>query len=399
MRGLFRGILFVLVSLGIAFGAFWWWIGPDWRAFLSNPPMERDVLFWSQEQRENGFRMLDDAKFIIKSRKVEDSDTLRELPDGAPLSLDMDLDAYLEQNQSAAVVVLHKGKVRLEKYGLRFDRDGRWTSFSVAKSLTSTLLGAAIKDGHIKSLDDKVTDYVPGLIGSPYEDVSLSQLLSMTSGVDWNEDYEDKNSDVARFLSHKPQDDLPQIVSYMQSLGRAHPPGESWNYSTGETNLIGIVVSNAIPGTLADYLSEKIWKPYGMQQHASWLVGDDGLEISGCCIQAATRDFARFGQFILEGAEIGGESIVPDGWLDLATQKRADIGEPGYGYGFQWWTYDEGTFTARGIFGQGIFIDPERELVIASNSNWTSAIGQRGGESPAREAFYKSVQAAIDAEE
>ena len=136
-----------------------------------------------------------------------------------------------------------------------------------------------------------------------------------------------------------------------------------------------------------------------MEQQASWLIGDDGLEISGCCIQAATRDFARFGQFVLEGGEVAGESIVPEGWFDTATTKQADIGYPGHGYGYQWWTYDSGAFTARGIFGQGIFIDPARKLVIASNANWTSARGEPGGEAEAREAFYKTVQAAIDAEQ
>lgn len=376
----------------------WLAMGEDWRRLLSDPPEGTDVLFWSQEQRDTGFRMLDRVPFLVESRVIETDRNVRPLPNGAPLDLGLDLDAYIENNRMVSVVILHNGEIRAEQYSLGFEDDERWTSFSVAKSLTSTLVGAAIVDGYINSVDDPVTDYIPDLAGTPYENVTIAQLLTMTSGVDWNEDYEDPQSDVALFSNHVPQGEQPIIVSYMQSIGQAADPGVRWNYSTGETNLIGILVNQATGKTLTDYLSEKIWVPYGMEADASWLVGTDGQEISGCCIQATTRDFARFGQFILEGAQINGESLVPAGWLDVATQKQAEIGAPGEGYGYQWWTLDDGAFQARGIFGQGIFIDPARNLVIASNGSWRSARGQHDGEAQARLAFYRSVQAAVDRE-
>jgi CubicO group peptidase (beta-lactamase class C family) len=183
----------------------------------------------------------------------------------------------------------------------------------------------------------------------------------------------------------------------MRTLSREAPAGKKWVYKTGETNLIGVLVSSATGKTLSDYLSEKIWAPFGMEQNGSWLLGSTGHEISGCCIQASTRDFARFGQFMLRGAQIGGEAVVPEGWIATATSRQADIGDPGKGYGYQWWTYDNGSYAARGIFGQGIFVDPNRKLIIASNSNWLRAkdddtLGAQ------REAFYRSVQAAVDAE-
>lgn len=393
-RGLFA-ILAVLIGVG---GLAWWQIGPDWRQFLSAGVPNRDVLFWSQEQRDSGFRLIDQLPFITSSRPIAAGSAVKPLNQGAPLSLDMDLDAYLQDQRHAALIVLHDGQIRLESYGLDFDASERWTSFSVAKSLTSTLVGAALKDGHIESLEDKVTAYIPALAGSAYDDVSIAQLLTMTSGVAWNEDYNDPASDVAQFLGHEPEDDLPQIVSYMRRLSRAHPPGTVWNYSTGETNLIGILVGQATGRPLADYLSEKVWVPYGMQQEATWLLAPSGQEISGCCIQAATRDFARFGQFMLDGAMVGGESILPEGWIARATTKQAEINRPGLGYGFQWWTYDDGSYTARGIFGQGIFIDPVRRLVIATNSSWASARGQVDGQADGREAFYRAVQDAIDRE-
>lgn len=386
-------------AVAAVLGVTWIAIGEDWRSLISNPPSDINVLFWEQEQRDTGFRMLDQVPFLVKTSKIESGQKTRTLPDGEPLDLGFDLDAYFEENRIASVVIIHNGKVRTEKYGLGFEADERWTSFSVAKSVTSTLVGAAIEDGYIESLDAPITDSITALEGSAYEGVSVRQLLTMTSGVDWNEDYEDPNSDVAQFNLHKPEDpDMPVIVSYMKTLGRDAPAGERWLYSTGETNLIGVLVTEATGKSLADYLSEKIWSAYGMEADASWLLGTDGQEISGCCIQATTRDFARFGQFILDGATVDGKRIVPDEWLGLATTKQADIGFPGEGYGYQWWTLDDGAFQARGIFGQGIFIDPARNLVIASNSSWSSALGARGGERAAREAFYRAVRDAVDRE-
>ena len=398
MGKLAKGLGYGLVGLIVLAGIVWWAIGPDWRALLKHPPSGNDVLFWSQEQREAGFRMMDKLPMIIESRKIPTGDEVREFPVGEPLDIGTDIDQLMADQNHAGLVIIQDGKIRLEKYGLDFGPSGRWTSFSVAKSLTSTLVGAAIRDGYIESLDDPVSKYVEGLRGSAYDDVTIHQLLTMTSGVDWNEDYEDPNSDVARFLQQEPVGDEAAIVTYMKSLSRAHPPGEVWNYSTGETNLIGVLVSEATGKHLADYLSEKIWAPYGMQQDASWLIGPDGLEISGCCIQAATRDFARFGQFILEGAKIDGQSILPEGYLESATSRQTGIGDFGYGYGYQWWITSPEAFDARGIFGQGIFIDPGRKLVIAMNSNWTTATGYRDDEGLRRAEFYRAVQAALDAE-
>ena len=179
---------------------------------------------------------------------------------------------------------------------------------------------------------------------------------------------------------------------------RRRVAGARWNYSSGETNLVGILVGAATGKPLAEYLSEKVWLPAGMEQQATWIVSRTGKEISGCCIQAASRDFARFGLFILNGARAGNaQSVVPEGWLSEATTTRTDIGQPGRGYGYQWWTYTDGSFAARGIFGQGIFIDPKRRLVIASNANWAGGATERVA-SDAREAFYRAVQKAVDDE-
>ena len=390
-----KWILGGLAAIAVAGGVTYANLDDDQRALLANIPTDRNVLFWSTEQRDAAFRMLDAMPVLAKSRVIEAGGTVRPLPQGTLDLSAIDIDAYMNSQRSAAIVILHDGKLVYEKYGLGFGPEGKWTSFSVAKSLTSTMVGAAVKDGHIKSLDDKVTDYIAGLKGSAYDDVTVRQLLTMTSGVRWNEDYTDPKSDVALFNEHKAAEGEDVTVSYMKTLPREAPAGTKWVYKTGETNLIGVLVSEATGKTLAEYLSEKVWKPYGMEQDATWLLGATGHEISGCCIQAATRDYARFGQFILEGGVAGGKQVMPDGWLAMATTKQTGIGMDGRGYGFQWWTNDDGSFAAQGIFGQGIFIDPARKLVIASNSNWPTATDPEIG--AAREAFYQSVQKAVDA--
>jgi CubicO group peptidase (beta-lactamase class C family) len=385
------------IAIGIAAAAGWFSLDKETRGLLATLPTNRDVLFWSQAQRDAAFRALDRLPILAKAHVVPAGGQPTPLPRGAPLKLPIDVDTYMAGQRSAALIIVQDGKVRLERYGLGFDAGGRWTSFSVAKSFTSTLVGAAIRDGYIKSMDDKVSRYIPEMKGSAYDDVSIKQLLTMTSGVRWNEDYADPKSDVAQFNNHKPEPGVEAIVSYLRKLPRDVPAGTKWHYSTGETNLVGVLLTKATGKPLAAYLSEKIWKPAGMEQQATWIVSKTGQEISGCCVQAAPRDFARFGLFILDGARVNGQSILPDGWLQEATTKQADIGIAGRGYGWFWWTYDDGSFAARGIFGQGIFIDPKRKLVIESNADWGGGATDRVA-SPAREEFYKTVQKAIDDE-
>ena len=386
-----------LVVLAAAASAGWYSLDKETRALLATLPTNRDLLFWNQAQRDAAFRALDRLPVLAKSHTIVAGSNASPLPPGPPLKIPLDVSDYMATQRSAALLVLQDGKLRLERYGLDFDRSGRWTSFSVAKSLTSTLVGAAIRDGYIQSMDDKVSRYIPQMKGSAYDDVSIRQLLTMTSGVQWNEDYADPKSDVAQFNNHTPEDGVDALVSYMRKLPREVPAGTRWLYSTGETNLVGILLHQATKKPLSVYLSEKIWVPAGMEQPATWLLSKTGQEISGCCIQATARDFARVGQFILEGAMVNGQSIVPEGWLAEATTARTSIGKPGRGYGYQWWTYADGTFTARGIFGQGIFIDPKRKLVIVSNANWAGGATDPVA-SASREAFYKAVQQAVDDE-
>lgn len=361
---------------------------------VTNLPKDKNVLFWTQDQRDAAFRQLEK---LSDANTITAGGSVYPLPQGKPMTFPFDVDAYMTKQRSAGLIIVQDGKIRFERYALGYSKEGRWTSFSVAKSFTSTLVGAAIKDGYIKSLDDKVSTYIPDLKGSAYDDVSIEQLLTMTSGVKWNEDYSDPNSDVALFAKQPVEPGVDITVSYMRKLPREAAPGVKWDYKTGETNLIGVLVSSATGKTVSQYLSEKIWKPFGMEQDAIWMLGETGHEVSGCCISASLRDYARFGQFILNDGVAGGQKILPDGWLPKATTKQANIGNPERGYGYQWWTNNDGSFAAQGIFGQGIFIDPKRKLVIASNGNWPKAT-EPDDLGPERQAFYKAIQSIVDSE-
>lgn len=318
-----------------------------------------EILFWSQARRDANFPHMEK---IFPGHVVKAGGKVRALPAGKPLPVsDAELDAFIASQNVSGLIVLQDARIRLERYARGYTPQGRWTSFSVAKSFTSTLVGAAIRDGYIKSVDEPVTRYIPELAGSGYDGVTIAQLLTMTSGVRWNEDYTDPRSDVARmFLEPVPAGEDPTVF-YMKKLPRETAPGSKWAYKTGETNLIGVLVMRATKKPLADYLSEKVWRRYGMEQDAFWMVDPSGHEVSGCCLSVSLRDYARMGQLALEG----GKGVVPAGWFAESTRSHADIGAPGRGYGYQWWTYPEGRFGAQGIFGQTIRVDPKTKTVIA----------------------------------
>ena len=357
---------------------------------------------WNQAEREYAFANWDR---LFAARTIQRGERVHALPAGDALATfepggdgARQLERNVEAFKVAGIVVLHDGKVRLERYALGHSATGRWVSFSLAKSVTSTLVGAAIRDGYIAGVDDLVTRYIPELRGSAYDGVTLRQVLTMSSGAKWNEDYNDPAADVALFYSMPIEAGMDATVSYMKKLVRAMPPGEKWHYNTGETNLIGVLVARATKKDLATYASEKIWARYGMEQDASWMVDRTGNVHGGCCIEATTRDYARLGQFILDGARIDGQPIVADGWLQDATRKQIDTGQPGGGYGYQWWTRDNGSFNALGIHGQLIHIDRARRLVVAINSATPEATFTKDALA-ARRALMDAIRAAIDAED
>jgi CubicO group peptidase (beta-lactamase class C family) len=255
--------------------------------------------------------------------------------------------------------------------------------------MTSTLVGAALHEGAIGSLDDPCDLYLPQLWGSAYEGVTIRNVMRMCSGVAWNENEQaDGRSDVRRLgramVSRRPG----SVLDLLCTRPRAQPQGVVFNYSTGESCLLGAVVAAATGRSLADYCAETIWGPGGMEADGCWqLECEDGLELGGLGVSACLRDVGRFGQLVLEDGEaFSGRRVLPTGWRDLAGQPdsaaiafgRLVPGSPA-GYGYQWWALPgapfadglhAGAFSAFGGYGQRIYINPAERVVAAIQSAW-----------------------------
>jgi len=279
-----------------------------------------------------------------------------------------DMGDFLAVNRVAGALILKDGQVAFENYELGLNEQRHWASASVAKSFTSALVGAAIQDGFIGDLDAPLTDFID--IGSPYDAVSLRQLLRMNTGVLWREEYVDPHSERRQLLAKQFAFEPRAITRHMTGLSRCAPPGGSWAYNTGESYLVAAVLERATGKGLADYLSERIWSRLGMDQDATWwLDSPGGMVVSGSGMGATLRDYARFGQFVLDDGIIDGERVVPEGWFREAGSPFR-IAEKLIPYGYMWWIPElqvpelAGSFQAEGIYGQYIHVNPAEKLVI-----------------------------------
>jgi len=316
---------------------------------------------------------------LFPVRAVERGKNVRELPKAKmPLKnvrfeagrKHYDLFDYLALNRVAGLLILKNGEVVLEDYELGIGPETHWPSYSMAKSATSTLIGAALLDGSISSLDDPVTQYVPALKGGAYEGVSVRNVIQMASGVKWDETYTDPRSDRRKLLEIQLQQKPGTILPFMSSLPRAGASGTIWNYNTGETFVAGAVLEGATHKPLAKYLSEKIWAPWGMESDARWWVeSPNGMGWGGGGLAATLRDFARIGLLVQADGVIDGKRIVPQGWFDEAGSAKL-IGGKTEEYGYLWWTFPkgdavhDGAFQAQGIFGQHMYINRKEKVVI-----------------------------------
>jgi len=312
-----------------------------------------------------------------------------------------DLYDYLASNRVAGMLVLKDGEIAFEDYELGIGPDTRWISFSMAKSIASTLVGSALTDGSISSLDDPVVRYVPALKGSAYDGVSIRQILTMSSGVAWNETYTDPRSDRRKVLELQIAGKPGEVLRYMGSLPRAAAPGTVWNYSTGETFVLGAVIEGATHRPLSDYLSQKIWAPAGMEKDAKWWAdGPNGLVWAGSGLEATLRDFGRFALIAAAGGQLNGRSLVPAGWFKEAGAPHV-IGGKTVDYGYMWWIPPQsvpihaGAFEAVGIFGQYMYINPREHLAIVVLSARPKPVDDALDESGYDDAFFAAVATAL----
>jgi len=340
-------------------------------------PEPQNVFNWSRAERLLGFMNMEK---LTPVHEVRAGGPVRPLaPPTSKRGLKMaallkkPTEDFMKTGDIVGVIVIRKGEVLVEEYARGFTAEDRWTSFSVAKSFTATLVGAALKDGFIKSLDDQVTQYVPELKGTAYDGVTVRHFLAMTSGVKWDENYSAADSDVVRLALGLGGDKNHDQLKDLAQLPREAEPGKLFSYKTGETNLLGLILIRATGKSLADYLSEKIWRPCGMEKSAWWALDRQGRELAGCCLSLTLRDYARFGLFALEGGRAGEDQILPPDWMVQATRDAT-----GNHYGYQWWVLDKDVFAANGIFGQLIAVDRRSQSVAVILSAWDSPVSSQG---------------------
>lgn len=373
----FKELLMSLKVSGAILLALLFFCPPPVSADTEKYPKPENVFKWTRAERLLGFMNMEK---LTPAHEVKAGGTVRPLQPatskrGQKMAalLKKPTEDFLKTGDIVGVIVVRKGEVLVEEYAHGFTAEDRWTSFSVAKSFASTLIGAALKDGSIKSLSDQVVQYVPELKGTAYDGVTILHLLAMTSGVKWDENYSADDSDVVRLALGLGGDKNHDQLKDLAKLAREAEPGQLFSYKTGETNLLGIILMRATGKSMAEYLSEKIWKPCGMEKSAWWAVDRQSRELAGCCLSMTLRDYARFGLFTLNGGQAGKEQMLPPDWM-----ARATTDSTGNHYGYQWWVLDDDVFAANGIFGQLIAIDRRSQSVAVILSAWDGPLSSRG---------------------
>ena len=313
---------------------------------------------------------------------------------------------YLERQRATSLLILKNGEIVAEHYRYGRREDARFLSFSMAKSVTSLLVGMAQARGHIASLDDPAETYVPALAGSPYGATTVRQLLRMSSGLTFTERYDGKD-DIARLsraTSGARGAGTPAEV--LRSITDRHSPaGEKFVYASAETDVLGRVLAGATGRNMAELTQEWLWQPIGAEHDAYWRVSVDGQEQAYGAFNASLRDWGRLGLLLANDGKVqganGAQQILPLDYLLDATDParqptafRPRKATPYFGYGYQFWLFPmrERSFAMQGIHGQTLFVQPASGIVLVMTSAWEQASGRQdplpGAE---RDALWRGV--------
>lgn len=364
------GALCVLILAGS--GGYLW---------LRGSPYWAGITLFSEANRVENFRNMDR---VFPYREVPAGSETRALPED-PRALpdsyvydgsNRNTAEFLDATATTGLLVLHQGRIAHESYALGADASARFTSWSMAKSVLSALIGIALEEGHIRSLDDPLDLYLPALSGTAYGDVTLEQALTMSSGIAFDEDYDNPMSDVNRLFFSLAAG--TPMIDALAALERARPAGSYNDYISSDSIALGLALEAATGVPNETYLATRLWGPMGAETDAYWSTGRAGPVLPFCCLNATLRDYARFGQLMRDGGAWNGVQIVPAPWVDISTRPSAPRLEPGenpasfwtFGYGYHWWVPDapEEAFLAIGIWGQYIYVDRARDVVIVKTS-------------------------------
>lgn len=369
------------------------------------------ALYNGSDQSKNFCQMAT----LFPNTTMKPSPVITTFPDGEPLVMPMEYTwngqikstlAFAQETDTNALLVLHKGKVRHESYFMSGGKNIPWISWSVAKSFISALIGIAIDEKKIGSVDDKMSDYVTSFRGSAYENVRIEDVLQMSSGAKWNEDYSDPNSDVNRLGAVMAG--MMSLEEFVASIQAAVEPGTVCQYNSADTQALGILLKYATGQSVTEYMQEKLISPLGMECESHWLIDKVGMELVLGGLNMTARDFAKFGELYRNNGRVGDKQIVPEDWVKRSVTSSASHLQPEkvlvgghpfpFGYGYQWWipAGDRGEFSAIGVYNQFIFIDPSREVTIVKLSS-NRQYGTANDEAVNREAETMAVLRTIAA--
>lgn len=284
---------------------------------------------------------------------------------------------FLDRTYTNALLVMKDGKIVSEIYRNNSDENSRFIGWSMTKSITSLLVGCALSDGRIASLDDDIIAYLPELKGGGYDGVTIRQVLEMRSGVDYEERYDFANPGIAA-RNHVAAliRNVVRFADAARTVKRVHPPGSVFQYKTLDTAVLGWLIERVSGMTVAAYTAQKLWEPLGAEQDGFYLMDGQpgvGREFSGAGFNATLRDFGRIGQMMLDNGRANGRQVVPADWVRISTAPStpAQGDAPGLptGYGMQWWLLDDkGAYSALGLQGQYIYVDPRSRTVVVKIS-------------------------------
>jgi CubicO group peptidase (beta-lactamase class C family) len=376
MENSMKKILVVLMILTGLAGALvlFYWQNIERMRYVSS-------LFTGAEQYE----MFNRVKDMFPVTELKPSTKPYQFPHGETVSLPesfiyegetLDVPTFLVDTDTAAMLVLHEGRIVFEEYYLTGGRDVQWLSMSVAKSFVSIAIGIAIDEGLIASVEEAVTDYLPSLKGSAYDGVRIKDILQMSSGAAWNEDYSDPDSEVMRM--GKIMALGGSLDEFITTLKPEREPGTYNQYNSADTQVLGALLVAATGKTITDYMQEKIWQPLGMQDTAYWIVDDHGMEMAFAGLNLTARDYAKVGELFRNQGNWQGKQLVSADWVKASVTPDAPHLLPGdnplsdfdLGYGYQWWVLDgdQGEYMALGVYNQFIYVNPTKGLVIVKLS-------------------------------
>ncbi len=375
---------------------------------IAHLPRGEEFLLWPPCLQSYGYRIVDQ---LFATRRIQRSSNPRPLARGRECQLHFESPAaasvadLMDQNNVAGLIASVNGEVVLERYGLGLKESDCWSTMSTVKSMTALLVGAAIHDRSIGSLDDTIVSYLPNLRGTAYTDVTIRHLLTMSSGVGWNEDYEDRNSHVNRYSRSLANKVPGGVLQLMASIAPARPAGTFWNYNTGDTYLLGAVVRAATERRLADYMAERVWEPAGMEFDAFYtLESTEGQEIAGSRAGMSLRDMARLGMLVMNDGQVAGRSLFPEGWIDTVGRRAFRVvgmtnagGTEKLGvtdYGMGWWLDNDGGMWALGHCGQCIYVHRQERITVVQLAVYPEPPYERADD-PDRQANLLGFIAAI----